>query len=252
MEFCSRSSLLTGLLARDVEVSGFALASAEEVRLRIDHSAGTADWDLFVESWNDLTPDAYMKDAGRYRRRRFGTYRASLEGIVPKGRQPHFQSKAFNGLNGGIDRWFAPIDGQIARCHILMNVITMAQAVFERCSSHRDWHVEAHQFRIQASRLESGRPTPEGMHRDGVDFGLVMMIGARNAAGGKTTIEDAGGQAQYEIRLQRAGECLLFDDLRVRHGVSAIYQLDSSKPAVRDVLVMTFKAADRPRERREV
>jgi hypothetical protein len=252
MAFFSRSSLLTGLLARDVEASGFALASAEEVRLRIDHSAGTADWDLFVESWNDLTPDAYMKDGGHYRGRRFGTYRANPDGIFSKGPQPHFQATRFNGLNGGIDRWFAPIDSQIARCRTLMAVMTMAQAVFERCSGHRDWHVEVHQFRIRASRRQSGRPTPEGMHRDGVDFGLVMMIEAKNAAGGKTMIENADGQAQHEITLKRAGECLLFDDLRVRHGVSAISQVDPSEAAVRNVLVITFKATDCRRQRGEV
>jgi hypothetical protein len=120
-----------------------------------------------------------MKDGRRYRRRRFGTYRANPDGIFSKSPQPHFQAKTFNRLNGGIDRWFAPIDGQIAHCRILMAVMTMAQAVFERCSGHRDWHVEVHQFRIQASRLGSGSPTSEGMHRDGVDFSLVMMIEAK-------------------------------------------------------------------------
>jgi hypothetical protein len=243
MEFSARPASLTDRLAQTFGASGFALASAEEIRSRIGNRAGAASWKVFAESWDELAPDAYMQDGGHYRLRTFGAYGAGPSGIFAKGRQPHFQSRTFNGLNGGIDRWFAPIAGTVARGWILMAVMTMAQEVFERCSDRRAWDVEVHQFRIQASELQSGSPTPEGMHRDGVDFGLVMMIGTENVSGGKTTLEDADGHAQCEFTLRGAGECLLFDDSRVRHGVSAISQIVPNRRAIRDVLVITFKAA---------
>ena len=37
------------------------------------------------------------------------------------------------------------------------------------------WYVEAHQFRIDTTD-GIGRPTPEGAHRDGVDFVAVILI----------------------------------------------------------------------------
>ena len=37
------------------------------------------------------------------------------------------------------------------------------------------WYVEAHPFRIDTSD-GIGRPTPEGAHRDGVDYVVVILV----------------------------------------------------------------------------
>ena len=42
-----------------------------------------------------------------------------------------------------------------------------------------DWHIECHQFRIEARQDAAGQPTPEGVHRDGVDCVLVLMVSSR-------------------------------------------------------------------------
>jgi hypothetical protein len=121
----ARPASLTDPLAQDLGASGFALASAKEVRSRIGVPVGATSWKVFADSWDELAPDAYMQDGGHYRLRTFGAYGAGPSGIFAKGRQPHFQSRTFNGLNGGIDRWFAPIAGSVARGRILMAVMTM-------------------------------------------------------------------------------------------------------------------------------
>ena len=56
------------------------------------------------------------------------------------------------------------------------------------------WHVEVHQFRIEARRGEAGQPTPEGMHRDGVDYVLVLLVNRRNIASGVTSVHDLAGR----------------------------------------------------------
>jgi hypothetical protein len=66
----------------------------------------------------------------------------------------------------------------LATCGHLFDELTPAPA----------WHVEAHQFRIEARPGQAGQPTPEGMHQDGVDWVLVLMVGRHNIVSGTTTI----------------------------------------------------------------
>src|SRR3546814_21190642 len=55
-------------------------------------------------------------------------------------------------------------------------------------------HVEVHQFRIEAALAEAGQPTPEGEHRDGVDYVMVLLVPRETIASGTTTIHTPQGQ----------------------------------------------------------
>ena len=59
-------------------------------------------------------------------------------------------------------------------------------ALFERLAGAVAWHVELHQFRIEALPGMPGMPTPEGMHRDGVDYVLVLLVSRSNIGSGTT------------------------------------------------------------------
>ena len=100
-----------------------------------------------------------------------------------------------------------------------------------------------HQFRIAASADAEGRPTPEGMHRDGVDWVLVLLVRRENVDSGVTRIADAMGAVLGDFTLAAPMDAALVDDRRVQHGVTAIHPLDPSRPAWRDVLVLTFRYA---------
>ncbi|MFX8219121.1 2OG-Fe dioxygenase family protein, partial [Acinetobacter baumannii] len=64
-----------------------------------------------------------------------------------------------------------------------------ARSVFDRLAPDvRAWQVEVHQFRIEATPGHAGEPTPEGRHRDGVDYVLVLLIRRDNIASGTTGI----------------------------------------------------------------
>ncbi len=172
-------------LARD----GYVFVHAAEMRALLTAAGSLSDWAAFAASWNTLELDHYMADGGRYRRRRHAVYAAAADGaIVRAAHQPHYQSRDYNALNGGIARWFEPIDGVVGSGATMQAILTASRAWFEALAGARDWQIEVHQFRIEARAGEAGRPTPEGVHRDGVDYVLVLLIDRQNIASGTTTV----------------------------------------------------------------
>jgi hypothetical protein len=95
-------------------------------------------------------------------------------------------------------------------------------------------------FRVLASAGDAGQPTPEGMHRDGVTLVTSLLIVRDNAVGGESIVTDMAGEHLLRTTLADRGTLLLGDDRRTLHGVSPIRSRDPSRPARRDVLVVTF------------
>ena len=223
---------------------GYAHVTADEFAALLTQ-AGLADWSGFAESWNDLGMDTYMADGGRYRRRRHAAFSVDARAIRRKPHQPHYQSRDYNALNGGLARWFEPVKPAIAEhpamCAILRTCFTVFNAATLAATRPAAWHVETHQFRIEARPGESGQPTPEGLHRDGVDWVLVMLVRRENVASGVTSIHDLQRRFLGSFTLVTPMESALVDDGRVYHGVTAIEPLVPGAPAYRDVLVATFR-----------
>ncbi|MDF2900019.1 MAG: hypothetical protein K0Q62_78 [Phenylobacterium sp.] len=227
-------------LKSSVRREGFVLADAADMRARIGAPA-LADWATFAESWNDLAQDTYMADGGRYRRRRFGCFEVAPGVFSRLPHQPHFQSLDYNRLNGGVERWFEPVSEAVAGHTLTRRIIDLALGVFDGPDPGFPWRAEFHQFRIEAHAGEAAQPTPEGVHRDGVDWVVVMLVARENVAAGVTSIFDPAGQSLGAFTLTRPLDAVFIDDNRVFHGVTAIEPVDPSKPAYRDVLVVTFR-----------
>ena len=231
-------------VADTIRRNGFAFVRAPEMRLLLQE-AGLADWEDFAATWGHLGVDAYMADGGRYRRRRFGVFRAAPAGITRKPHQPHYQSRDYNPLNGGVERWFEPVTEPAARHPAMTAILRTCHSLFDRLTPAElrpeAWHVEIHQFRIEARPGQEGRPTPEGMHRDGVDWVLVLMVRRENVASGETTIYDLVRRPLGSFTLTAPLDSALVDDSRVYHGVTPVVPLDPARPAYRDVLVVTFR-----------
>ena len=223
---------------------GFAFVESDAMAA-ILRQAGLDDWASFADSWNDLGLDTYMADGGRYRRRRHAAFAVSASGLVRKPHQPHYQSRDYNPLNGGLARWFEPIRAEVADHPAMAAILTTCFALFDGltppATKPAAWHVEVHQFRIEARSDAEGRPTPEGLHRDGVDWVLVLLVARDNIASGMTTIHDMDRRPLGSFTLTRPLDSALVDDGRVYHGVTPVEPLDPSKPAYRDVLVVTFR-----------
>ncbi len=231
-------------LAAPLGQDGFVFARAVQIAQVLEAEA-VAGWDAFAASWHDLGLDRYMADGGRYRRRRHAVFSVSAAGARRKQDQPHYQSRDYNPLNGGIARWFTPIDDAIAQSapmqRILGQCFTLFSALTDPKVSPASWHVEAHQFRIEARPDTDGKPTPEGMHRDGVDWVLVLLVRRENIASGMTTIHDMSRNPLGSFTLTEPLDAALVDDNRVYHGVTPVSPLDPGLPAYRDVLVVTFR-----------
>jgi len=224
---------------------GFSSATAASVGAHLQISA--RDWRTFAALWDDLEPDRYMADGGRYRRRRFAVAELAGSQLTPEPHQPHFQSRDANPLNGGIDRWFAPIPPARLVAAPLATIINLCREVFALTEpAPSRWRVEVHQFRIEAREAQPGLPTPEGVHRDGVDWAFVMLVGRENTAGGATTIFDAAHRPLGSFILAEPMQVVFIDDHRILHGVTPIRALDAGQAAFRDVLVITFTR--RPRD----
>jgi len=233
------NSALHSAIARE----GFAFVHGRVMRDLLAPYGPLSDWTAFAASWDRLDLDAYMADGGRYRRRRHAVYAATPDGpIVRAPHQPHFQAIDYNPLNGGIARWFAPIEPAAGSGSSMTTILAYCRALFESLASATPaWHIETHQFRIEARSGEEGRPTPEGLHRDGVDYVLVLLVGRRNIASGVTSINRLDGQPLGHFTLTDPFDSALVDDNRVAHGVTPVEPIDPALPAYRDVLVVTFR-----------
>jgi hypothetical protein len=101
--------------------------------------------------------------------------------------------------------------------------------------------VEAHQFRIDTAD-GIGRPTPEGAHRDGVDFVAVLLVQRNGVSGGETRVFEANGPDGQRFTLTEPWTLMLLDDTRVIHESTPIQPLQAY--GYRDTLVLTYRAGN--------
>jgi len=230
-------------LARGLETDGFVRIGAEAMRSLLGPTA--AWWADFAEAWDDLGYDRYMADGGRYRRRRHAVFSTDRGRLVRQPHRPHFQSRDYNPLNGGVERWFDAVLDTTAGHPVFQRTLELCEVVFSAAEGEARppaWDVEAHQFRIEATE-GVGRPTPEGRHRDGVDWVFVMLVGRGNVAEGITEIGGVDGSSLGRFTLKDPADAVFLDDRRVLHGVTPIRPIRLGAPAFRDVLVLTFAGA---------
>jgi hypothetical protein len=218
---------------------GYAFLCASEAAtiLHVD----IAELNALRGTWSHLPRDTYLRDGGAYRARRHScfvqTFAPTSLSAVP--RRPHWQPKSYNALHGGLERWFDPIGQEVVTAPVWEKLVAGIGSIFEQVRHVEKWFIEAHQFRIDTTN-GIGRPTPEGAHRDGVDFVAVILVGRKNVRGGETHVFDASGPSGVRFTMQEPWSMLLMDDARVIHETTPI-QPDPEQGA-RDTLVLTYRA----------
>ncbi len=188
-------------------------------------------------AWDNLAPDRYLKDGGSYRRRRHACFVAEDGALTQAPHRAHWQSRDYNALHGGMRRWFEPIEPSIVANPAWSRLLLSLAA---RIGPGERWHIEAHQFRIDTSD-GIGRPTPEGAHRDGVDFVAVLLVGRHAITGGETRVFEASGPAGQRFTLEAMWSLLLLDDARVIHESTPIQPAFEDGAGHRDTLVLTYR-----------
>lgn len=216
---------------------GYAFLSAAEVasELRVD----ITQLDALKEYWSALPRDGYLRDGGRYRSRRHSCF-VDDEGVLTLApHRAHWQPTSYNALHGGLERWFEPVVQQVSNAPVWTRLVSSIGALFSKVRPVKRWYIEAHQFRIDTAD-GIGRPTPEGAHRDGVDFVALLLVQRRNVRGGETRVFDAHGSSGVRFTMQEPWSLLLMDDERVIHETTPIQP--DGEGGVRDTLVLTYRA----------
>ena len=216
---------------------GFAVVSAQTVAefSQVD----LVSLQVLQKFWENLPRDPYLKDGGRYRFRRHASYQIKGENLSLVPHRAHWQSLNYNALHGGIERWFEPIQNELLRSPAWQSVLLGLAHLLNGLKPVNTWFVEAHQFRIDTTD-GIGRPTPEGAHRDGVDFVVVFLLDRVGIKGGETRIFDTTGSAGLRFTLAEPWSALIMNDERMIHESTPIQPL--GKYGYRDTLVLTFRS----------
>ncbi len=220
---------------------GYVVLSAATVAAL--SGAPLAELNALVPSWNDLEPDAYLKDGGRYRRRRHSCFVVDGDTVEKVPHRAHWQPLEYNALHGGMERWFAPMAAHTEGSAAFGALLRWLAGVCSQQMGARPWFVEAHQFRIDTTD-GIGRPTPEGAHRDGVDVVAVFLVARQGVKGGETRVFDAFGPSGQRFTLTEPWSLLLLDDARVVHESTPIQPI--AEGGYRDTLVITMRSGGFP------
>jgi len=189
-------------------------------------------------TWNDLPADNFLRDGGRYRRRRHSCFVVRGRDVEQVPHRSHWQPVEYNALHGGLDRLFEPMAPAVTAQPVWAGLLRGLAAVCSAVKGEQPWYVEAHQFRIDTTD-GIGRPTPEGAHRDGVDFVVVALVDRHGVKGGETRVFDADGPTGIRFTMADAWTLLMLDDERVIHETTPIQPLAAD--GHRDTLVLTFR-----------
>jgi hypothetical protein len=236
------SSLLPPLtpareLVQSLRDDGFVVVSAQDVA-EIAH----VDLDQLLnltQFWEGLPRDPYLKDGGRYRFRRHSSFELKGGSLAIVPHRAHWQSVNYNALHGGIERWFEPSQVELTSSPAWHALLLGLAHILNGVKQVNTWFIEAHQFRIDTTD-GIGRPTPEGAHRDGVDFVAVFLLNRVDIKGGETRIFSATGSAGLRFTLSEPWSLLLMNDERMIHESTPIQPL--GQYGYRDTLVLTFRS----------
>ena len=230
--FCDTQDLQTSLAH-----NGFALLNPSNVEQLSGHT--NSEWRQLTSYWNDLAPDQYLKDGGRYRKRKHSSMVVTGGATKLMPHRAHWQPLSYNALHGGMQRWFEPMAAEVVQQVAWQKLLCWLARVASVAQGPQTWFTEAHQFRIDTTD-GIGRPTPEGAHRDGVNWVAVFLIGRHGIKGGETRVFDMDSPRGQRFTLTEPWSLLLLDDTRVIHETTPIQPEQSG--GWRDTLVITLRS----------
>ena len=226
-----------GQLLPSLQQQGYAVLAPDSVCALAGVSMG--ELAQLANSWNDLPPDKYLKDGGRYRRRRHASLQVDEQGVRPMPHRAHWQPLSYNALHGGMQRWFEPVASEVLQQPAWQALLGWLARTASGVQGPQPWYTEVHQFRIDTTD-GIGRPTPEGAHRDGVNWVAVFLVGRQGIKGGETRVFDIDSPRGQRFTLTEPWSLLLLDDQRVIHETTPIQP--TGEKGWRDTLVITLRA----------
>ena len=147
---------------------------------------------LLKKDWKKLGKDNYLKNGRSFRYRRFQYfYFLPVSGkIVAYAPTPYYQPAEINKYAGDIDRQFDSLKSDTINNPFFQELIhfDFRQLPVSQKAKSEPWMVDIHQIRTVATTVESGEPTPEGIHHDENDFVWSHLINRENVNGAISSI----------------------------------------------------------------
>lgn len=243
----SENTTIQSEVCAEILKQGFAKLDARALSCLVnapDVTHFTQHWDDLHQSWFDLRRDTHLKDGGAYRQRRHSCFVQDLDAgaMTQTPHRAHWQPTVFNALHGGYDRMFEPIISHVTADQAFLKLLSTFGETFAHLHTTRQWFIEAHQFRIN-THGGIGRPTPEGAHRDGVDFVVVMMLGRYQVKGGETRVFNVNDSTGVRFVMEEPYTAILLNDAKVIHETTPIQPAEPDQTDCwRDTLVLTYRA----------
>ena len=188
--------------------------------------------ETFQSKFDKLSKDIYY-DSDRYRL--YSLVFTKTKTIV--GNNRFIQSKVYNTTERGNQiRHYQPIN--LIDDTTFNNIIfQFSKFVFDQSNNYINY-VTVHQIRVHANN-EDTSPVPEGIHQDGYSYVGILCVNRVNVEGGETCLYDTIACNKFYTKTLDVGDMIMFNDRKVLHDVSNIKPIDKTKPAYRDVLVIT-------------
>ncbi len=198
----------------------------------------------FKKNWEKLGKDNYLKTGRSFRYRRFRYFYFLPESgkIVAYAPTPYYQPAEINKYAGDIDRKFDSLKSKTINNPFFQELIQFdfRQLPVSQKAKSEPWMVDIHQIQIVATGVESGEPTPEGIHHDENDFVWIHLINRENVTGGINGIYSNEKKPLESCTLNKNMDSIVLWDPKVMHGVTSMHPKDPTKNAIRDVLLICF------------
>jgi hypothetical protein len=158
---------------------------------------------------------------------------------------PLFQPKEYNPVHGDIVRDYEELDERLS------TLLEPAIRIFAGCARLGG----RHEILVQAQRItassgddgNTGFPVVEGWHQDNISVLGIFLVNRVNVAGGISMLaRDCRGEDLAFAQTLSMGDLLLVDDTAVWHNTTPIARVDPSRPAFRDVVILTWPSCRKP------
>lgn len=204
-------------------------------------AVSAAELDELSGYWDELPLDMYLSDNGKYRRRRFAElmYDHATRSLSNTGNARFYQPAEYNGVNTGVRTYTGIKHAFLGHQAVQAILLHFANKFCDALKVGR-LEMSLHQVRVTGNDDVAGQPTPEGIHKDGVDYSCQILFRRDNVAGGESLIFDNDRQLQLGVTVMEPLEFYSFRDTEIYHAVSPVRPASAGKPAVRDILGIDF------------
>ena len=199
-----------------------------------------------INQYNEMPIDNYLNSGEGVRSRRYSKilFSKSINQFRVCSSNTFRQSAFHNRLYGDQVRVFSPLSSITISNPLLLALIRADIEMF--CNAKNicpnSWGIGIHMIRISTSVKEPiGRPAPEGIHRDGVNFVSVRLMGRNNIAGARSNIYSENNTKLAMVSLKNTLDTYVLDDQKTLHSVSKFTPLNNNEIGYRDILAFLYE-----------